>query len=114
MGVSQWQDLMRQTVSVAPFSSVDAYGKTTYGAAATYRARVTGKTRMVRDAQGREVVSSKTVYLLSNAAISPKDRITLSTGDAGSTEAAVLSPEILTVGRFPDGRSYHHTELYLR
>lgn len=114
MPVSEWRDLMRQTVSVAPFSSMDGYGKPTYGPAKTYRARVTGKRRMVRDAEGREVVSSQTVYLASNAAIGPKDRITLSTGDAGSTDPAALSPEILAVGRFPDGRLMHHTEIYLR
>mgnify|MGYP001571170067 CR=1 FL=1 len=113
MPVSDWHDLMRQTVSVAPFSSVDGYGKTSYGAAVTYSARVSGRRRMVRDAEGREVVSSQTVYLLSNTAVSPKVKITLSTGDAGSTEVAALSPEILAVGRFPDGESIHHTEIYL-
>lgn len=104
---------MRQAVSIAPFSAADAYGQPSYGSAASYRARVVGRVRFVRDAQGQEVVSTHTVYLASNPGVTVKDQLTLSTGDAGSTENTVRKPAILSVGTFPDERGRFCTILYL-
>ena len=69
---------------------------------------------MVRSDQGTEILSTQTAYLFSNANISTKDRLTLSTGFVGSTEAALVTPGILEIGRYPDetGRVLY-TALYL-
>ena len=113
MSVQMFRDLMRQTVSLETHAGVDSYGQSSYEAGQDYRARVVGKVRMVRNWQGQEVGSSHTVYLASNPGVTVKDRLTLSTGDAGSTEATVRQPAILSVGNFPDERGRHHTVLFL-
>ena len=113
MSIQMFRDLMRQMVSLEPYASVDSYGQPSFEAGQDYRARVVGKVRMVRNWQGQEVVSSHTVYLASNPDVTVKDRLTLSTGDAGSTDLTIRQPSILSVGSFPDERGTHHVVLYL-
>jgi hypothetical protein len=38
---------------------------------------------------------------MSNAAVRPEDRITLSTGDVGSTESYAINPAIVAIERYP-------------
>ena len=94
--------LCRQTVTVAPRTGVDGYGEPTYGAAVSYRARVTGRRRVVRNARGEEVLSAHTGYFAATPAGGAHDRITLSTGDVNSTETGAVTPEVIAVGKFPD------------
>lgn len=112
-GVSAWFGLMRQTVTVEPRTGQDRYNNPTYGAASTYRCRIVGKRRLVVNALGQTVVSEQTVYLGTANAVEPTSRVTLSTGDTGSTEAGALQPSILATGRYPDERGAHNSVLYL-
>lgn len=112
-GVGSFLDLMPDVVKIAPFSSRDAYGVSTYGADVGYNARVVGQRRLVRDAAGREVTSSYTVYLGTNAVIGVEDRVTLSTAVAQSTAEHHLHPPILGVGRYPDQVGVHHVVVFL-
>lgn len=105
---------MGQTIKIAPFTGRDGYGNLTYGTDVVYRGRLVGKRRLVRNDQGEQVLSTQTIYLGSNVNVSTKDRVTLSTGDTGSTEPALLTPPILEVGRFPDdSRRFHHVAIFL-
>lgn len=101
VNVRQFASLMTQTVSIAPKTGYDAYGKPTYGSDVTYKAAVVGEMKLVRDTRGQQVPSKQQVYLMSNAAVRPEDRITLSTGDVGSTESFAIIPPIVAVGRYP-------------
>lgn len=101
MGVRVFSRLMRQRVRIAPRTGYDSNGRPAFGADVTYQAAVVGEMRKTRNTQGEEVPSRQTVYLMSNAAITPEDRITLSTDDVGSTETYAVTPEILAVGRYP-------------
>lgn len=92
----------RQTVTVEPRSTLDAYGQPTYGAAVTHRVRLSGKRRKVTNDRGNEVLASHTVYFAAAPAIGAHDRITLSTGDVNSTETGVRQPPVVAVGRYPD------------
>lgn len=105
--------LCRQTVTVAPRTAVDGYGEPTYGAAIAYRARVSGKRRLVLDARGEQVLSTHTVYFAANPAIGAHDLLALSTGDANSTETGATQPAILSVGKFPDDLGRLTTVVYL-
>jgi hypothetical protein len=105
---------MKQSVTVEPFQSYDSYGSPSYGTAVEYEGAVVGKTEKIIGADGQEVLSRQTVYLKSDAALRPSDRITLSTGDIGSTESYAINPEILSIGRFPFGRSQGCTVVYLK
>jgi hypothetical protein len=92
---------------------VDGYGEATYGAPVTYRARVVGTRKLVRNLLGEEVVSSHTIYLASpTPAIGPRDRLTLSTSDMQSTETSVIQPPILSLGIFPDDLGRTHVVAY--
>ena len=113
--LSELTSLCRQVVTVAPRTGVDGYGEPTYGAAVPYRARVVGKVRIVRDQTGKEVVFGQTVYLMAATAISPLDKLTLTTGFVNSTESARTTPPIVAAGRFPgmDGDP-HHSVVFLQ
>ena len=113
-GVTRFRHLMGQAVSLSPYTGRDGYGEATWGTAVSYRARVVGKVRRVRSFTGEEVVSSQTVYLMSAAAVSPLDKLTLSTGFVNSTEAARTSPALVGTGRYPGpAGNPHHAVIYL-
>lgn len=99
--------MMPQTVTVEPRTAVDSYGDATFGASTTYKCRVSGKLRMVRDSAGQERVCSHTVYLGADAEVTPADRVTL------STDYEPRQPPILAVERVMDGIGHHHTVIRL-
>lgn len=78
--------LLTQTVYVASFASLDAYGKNTYGAPRAVKARVQGQQRNVRGQANDEVLASHVVYLAE--AVQPTDRIWLPGADTSSSEAS--------------------------
>jgi hypothetical protein len=113
-GIRQWRDMLTQTVVIEPYVSQNAYGVATYGRRKTYRARVapilTRRRRgqaIARDREGREIIASLAVYLLTNELIDPRSRLTLPTGYVPQ------QPPILAVAPFPDESGIHHTMLYL-
>lgn len=112
--VNVFSDLMQQRVTVEPFASYDSYGNASYGAAVPYEAAVVGKIERVVTVEGQEVPSRQTVYLKSNVTLRPEDRITLSTGDVGSTESYAITPAIVSIGHFPFGRNNGCTVVYLK
>ena len=112
-GLAAWRDLYTQRLTVEPVSGRDRFGNKTYGTAVTYVARVVGKRKQVLTDGGQMVVAKQVAYLFTADPVLPDSRLTLSTGDVGSTEALAISPPILSVGRFPDERGQHHVVLYL-
>lgn len=84
--------LLNQHVTIAPATGVDTEGMRTYGTAVTYDALVIGKQKLVRDAQGRDVVSSAQVYVDGTAVVTAESKITLPDG---------TTPVILAVSVYP-------------
>ena len=80
----------------------------TYGTDVEYAAQIEQKARMVRDDQGRQVVSSTTVYLATTTEIKPDARVTLPSG------FTPRSPKIVTVERPSDEAGVSHTVLRLQ
>ena len=106
---SDFLDLMTQTVTIEPYTGQNASGEASYGTAVSYSARVVGKSRMVRNITGQEVVSSKTVYLYgASLSFSVKDRVTLPSGNVPQT------PPMIAVSQFPDDEGNHHSALYMQ
>lgn len=95
--------LMPHTVTIQPLTGRDEYSRPTYGPGIQYRARVVGKQKLVRAADGSERVSATTIYVVGVSGISPEDRITLPDGS---------QPPILAVSRMPDERGDHHEVVY--
>lgn len=102
-----------KTVLIAPQSSFDAYGKPTFGTDVPYNCHIAAKQEMVRDANGREVTSKQQIWVFSTAVIPTTSRLTLSTGDVGSTSPDQTQPKILAVVRRFDGPNPHHSVVYL-
>jgi hypothetical protein len=112
--IARWRHLMSSVVTFEPRTGTDTdTGLPTYGAATTYRAHLSRKRQLVRGEAGLEVDSGQTVHLDAAPAIEPTARITLSTGDVGSTEASAIHPAIVAVERRYDQSGPHHTVVYL-
>ena len=111
--VSAFAHLMSSTVLIASRLGQDSAGRPLFDVDVSYRAHIGRTQQLVRTATGQEVASQKTVWLATADPILPTARITLSTGDVGSTEPSVIRPPIVAVERLSDGRGPHHTVLFL-
>lgn len=98
------QRLAPHTVTISPFSSYNSYGESSFGAGVSYQCLIEKKPRMVKDAQGKEVVSSAAVYLTSAPGITVKDKVTL---------PDLSSPQILSFGTYPNQSGDYFTVVYL-
>ena len=83
----------REVIQHAPATGVDGYGQRIYGPQVSRRARIDYATKLIRNAQGQEVVSGAQTYLATTDPISVLDRITLPDG---------TSPLLLRVDRLAD------------
>jgi hypothetical protein len=95
--------MMPATVTVAPFVSRTSYGVPTYGAAVGYRARVSNKSQLVRNANAEEVVARGNVILATVAPITVSDKVTLPDG---------TTPLILVVNVESDETGPIYTKLF--
>ncbi|MFD1940535.1 hypothetical protein ACFSKW_54680 [Nonomuraea mangrovi] len=68
--------LLRHTVEIEPFEGEGPFGPE-FGTAVTERAFVDEKRRLVRDAEGAEVVSETTVYMRLAATCPAGSRVTV-------------------------------------
>lgn len=103
----EFNDLMPDEVTVkAPTDPADFYGNPTFGPAQTVQCRVVGVPRMVRGPDGREVVSSATIYCSGSSAVTVTvtHEITLPDGS---------KPKILAVATYPDDDGRHHQEVFV-
>lgn len=106
MPITDWLDMMPFTVTVAAAATYDAYGKpATYATAASYRARVVAKTKVVRSrVSGQDVLTDTQIWINGVLAALDEDaRITL-------PDATTLVP--VSWDTFPDEDGDHHTKIY--
>ena len=102
---SDYLELMPDTITITPSSATDMYGKRTYGGTpTTTRGRTSNKQELLRDAAGREIVTTGRFYCYGNPTVSIGDRLTLPDGS---------TPIILSIDTNVDetGAS-HHTVLH--
>jgi len=94
-------EMMLETVVVYSQSSVNKYGKQTYSASGTsYRCRFIYDQRMVRDADGREVLESGRAICYGVVTASVRDKIKLPDDRI---------PLITSVSTIKDERGNHHS-----
>jgi hypothetical protein len=102
--ISDWEDMMSDTVTLAAVSSRDAYGKPSYGTARSYSARVVYKqTRIVNRTNGQDAIATGVVWVGGTPTIGIDDRMTLPDG---------TTPVILNWERPTDEDGAHHTKVY--
>lgn len=104
--------MCRHTVVVEPYAGTGAFGERVYGAATSEAARVVGQRKIVKDAAGKEVVSTITVYVARDVVIDPRSRVTL---PAGTFTGHTSQPPIVSTGYFPDATAdgLTHSTIYL-
>lgn len=96
-------ELMTQTVAIRPFTGSNDYGEPEHGTAVEHSARVVDKQTLVRDKNGREVVSTSQTWLFGAPGVTSDDKITLADGS---------KPVILTVKSYPDENGAHHQAIF--
>ncbi len=103
MSINDFADMLNQTIILAEMASRDAYGKPNYGTPVSYKARVTYKQDLLRDAAGREVLSKGFVWIQGAPTVSPEDQLTLPDN---------TTPPIVTTEIYYDEVGAHHTKVY--
>ena len=97
-------ELLFETVSIAPLASLSASQAPSYGSAVTYKAQVMPFVQKEVDAQGREFVTKFRVVIPERVAVDPRSKLTLPSGFTPQT------PPIRVV-RPVKGLGLDHTEI---
>lgn len=99
--VKEFLPLMLEIITVQHQTSLDAYGKPSWGTGSSYRCRIMNTQRMIRDADGREIVEAgrAIVYGVVKASVAT-DRIVLPSG---------ATPKVVSVSKIQDEDGDHHT-----
>lgn len=96
--------LLNQTVTIAPATGVDGYAQPTFGTGVLVNAVVFGKQKVVKNAQGQDVLSTAQTFVNGTTAVTTSSKITLPDG---------TTPPILAVATFPDADgTTHHKVIY--
>ena len=103
------QDLAASTITIAPWASVDKSNQASYNSAVSYIAQISGPVEFFHRESGQKRISTQTVYVFSDAAISARDKLTLPPG----YDASVTTPKILQVERKTDELGFCYTVLFL-
>lgn len=111
--IERWVRFAPTSVTVAAQTSMDRYGKPTYGTAKTYKAHLSFDRKVVRSMTGEEAMSGRSLHLITTDTILATARVTLSTSLTRSTDAAEIRPPILSVSQAFDQTGAHHTVLHL-
>lgn len=106
--VSEWLDMMADTVTVYPFASRSVAGVPTYSTTGTtYPAYIRMKNKLIVDKGGREILARGYVILGSNAVVGTEDKIVL------PSDYVPVNPPILGVDISPDENGNHHTTVWI-
>ena len=108
-------NLMHQKVTLEFYKERSSYGDIVYQDPKEYKCRVSGEEKILRDDEGRDIISKLRVTILGNVpnkvgdlpGLDSRSRITLPDG------CIPQQPPIISVGRYPDASgSIHHTSIY--
>lgn len=85
--------LLKETVSIKPLSSINAYNEPTFGSAVSVACRIQQKVMVIFDSEGKETVSHTQIFVNGDTVVTVDSQITL---PAGTT------PRILQITQSPD------------
>lgn len=106
VGVGEFADFMPESVDIYPYSSTSVSGVVTYGSTpTTIQCRVELRNRIVKDRNGRDVVSRGRVFLNTTTPPGISDRIVLPAG------YVPREPPIIAVNPCNDELGTHHVTL---
>jgi hypothetical protein len=102
------KSLYKDTINIKPYSSSDLKGVRSYGSSVAYKARVIGQHNLVKDATGKEVMSTVVAWINANTGITVRDHFTLPSRFSPNT------PECLKVEFLSDENGAHHIKVYFK
>ncbi len=105
MAISDWSDVMPDTITHEAVLTRDEYGKpATFDTIVSYQARVTGANKRVpsRTPGGQDAIASVAVWSAKISGLKLDDRITLPDG---------TTPPILSYDHVGDEKGDHHTKI---
>lgn len=106
MAVSEWLDMMADTVTVYPLTGRASDGKPTYSATGvSYPAYVNMKNHLVVDRQGRTVTARGYAILGTTTVIGIEDKVVL------PAEYTPTTPPLIDVNVQTDKSGNHHVKL---
>ncbi len=95
--------LMNQTLTIETPLTFSGSGEVvTWSTPVTYKCQLSGKRRATIDAQGQTVISGMTALIEMSIPVDILSRVTLTTGDVGSTEPHLRQPALQSVHRYSD------------
>lgn len=101
MGVPvDFAEMMQDTITVYPHSTLDSYGKQSFGAGVSYQCRLVGEQRIRRDKDGREVIEMGRAIVYGVAVVDVRDQLALPNGE---------TPLVTSVDQLADENGDHHT-----
>lgn len=106
----EFLEMMPHLVTIVPWVEQDFHGNPVYDEtkAKTYRARVVGKGLALRRREGEENTVIFDVYLdTGNDVVKQEDKVILPDDLVWLDQ----TPEIFSIGRFPDDYGHHHTKI---
>lgn len=104
---AEFDELLPHTITLRPKTGQDADRKPTYGAAVESKARIELKSRLIRTAEGAELMGRGTVFAPLASVPSTEDELTLPAG------FAPLKPPIMAVLPQYDEDGLHHVEIVI-
>lgn len=106
MPVSDFEDMMPDTLSHSELIGHNSYGEPTYGSPVTLQCRLTYDPTKVIDSLGEEVVSKATAWVSSvSLSIDPDDEFTTSFGE---------TLYVITSSRIQDEGGVHHHKIFFK
>lgn len=107
MAISEWLDMMSDTVTIYPFVSRSVSGQPTYSATGTtYPAYIELKNALVVDKMGHTVTARGRVFIGSSVVVGYEDKVML------PSEYVPQNAPIISVNVQNDESGNHHTVLY--
>lgn len=105
MAITDFKEMLRQVVVIAPLVSRDSYGAPVYGPEASTKARIGHSKTIMRGSDGSDIAVSSQVWMLKKFAVSAQDKIIMPDGS---------TPPILKVEEYwDDDITAHHLKLLL-
>jgi hypothetical protein len=105
MPISDFTDLMVNTVTVSEVSSRDAYGKPIYGTGVVYTCRITYQDRLITTAEGQDITARGNILLAGTTAIGADAKVVMDDG---------TEPKIIATRKVFDEDGAHHTRIFFK
>lgn len=105
MPVSDFADMLTNTITVSEISTRDAYGKPTYADGVEYTCRITYRDQLVTNREGQDITARGNILIAGTTAIGADAKVVLDDG---------TEPKIIATKKVFDENGAHHTRIFFR